>query len=403
MVNTNVVKAEYFFNSDPGFGNGTNIAITPGSLVADQIINLNVNSLPIGINQLYIRSLNSAGSWSITNRFLFLKNERGDAITQIEYFYDTDPGFGKGIPVAINKSNIVSNYLVPVNVTGLTQGEHTLYFRTLGENGWSITNKKTFNVITSVAAPLINVNSVTQKVNCAWNSFRISFHATGTYTQGNRFTVQLSDKNGSFANPAVIGDTLTTRSSEVFCLLPSRLEDGTNYRIRVVSSQEPVTGISGIDAITIHDRPNLGGDTTAHIVCQGETVNLIPLYSTNAFTSVNWNTNNTQTAPVGNYRLIVSNVHGCYDTAFATVQQDVNIWTGAVNTNWHEAGNWSTGKIPYEKTHAIIDGTAANPCEIKDTDASAASVQMRSGGNIALLNDRKLLIQANCNPLPTGQ
>jgi hypothetical protein len=403
LTSSPVSKAEYFFNTDPGFGKGTNISLTPGNSVTDLMVNLNVQQLPMGINQLYLRTMNNLGAWSITNKFMFLKNQQGDAISQVEYFYDTDPGFGNGIPVAINTINTLSNYLVPVNVTGLSQGQHTMYLRTKGTTGWSLTNTKTFDVTTAVAAPLINVNSVTSKVNCAWGSFRISFHATGTYTSGNRFTVQLSDKDGSFANPIIIGDTLTTKSSEVFCVLPRNLQDGTNYRIRVVSSTQPVTGISGIDAITIRDRPNLGADTTAHIVCQGETINLVPLYNTTGYTSVNWNTNNLTTAPVGQYRLIVANIYGCSDTAFATVQQDVNRWTGAINSNWHVAGNWSTGKIPYEKTHVVIDGTATNPCEIKDTDGAAASVQLMSGANITLLNNRLLQIQARCNPLPVSQ
>jgi hypothetical protein len=403
LASSQVSKAEYFFNTDPGFGNGTNIMLTPGASVNDVMVNLNVQQLPLGINQLYLRTMNTLGQWSISNRFMFLKNQQGDAVSEVEYFYDTDPGFGNGIPVAINSISTLSDYLVPVNVTGLSQGQHTMYLRTKGTTGWSLTNTKTFEVTTAVAAPLINVNSVTSKVNCAWGSFRISFHATGTYTSGNRFTVQLSDKDGSFANPIVIGDTLTTKSSEVFCVLPSRLEDGTNYRIRVVSTTQPVTGISGIDAITIRDRPDLGSDTTAHIVCQGETVNLVPLYNTSGFASVQWSTSNLTSAPVGQYRLIVSNVYGCLDTAFATVQQDVNRWTGAVNNNWHVAGNWSTGKIPYEKTHVIIDGTAANPCELKDTDGAAASVQVRAGASITLLNNRVLNIQAKCNPLPSGQ
>ncbi|TAD92614.1 MAG: hypothetical protein EAY75_02110 [Bacteroidetes bacterium] len=402
LPTSNVARAEYFFNTDPGFGNGTPVNITPGAAAADVLVNLNVQALPLGINQLYLRTANAAGQWSITNRAPFVKNRQGDAITRIEYFYDTDPGFGNGIPVAINPTTQLGNYTVPINISGLAVGEHTAYLRTFSSGGWSITNTKAFTIATATAAPLINVNSVTSKVNCAWAKFRISFHATGTYTAGNRFTVQLSNADGSFASPIVIGDTLTTRSSEVFCTLPPRLPDGTNYRIRVVSSTQPVTGISGIDAITIRDRPDLGSDTTAFIVCQGETVNLLPLYATDTFATAAWNFAPAQTAPAGQYRLIVANVYGCADTAFATVRQDVNRWTGAINANWHNPGNWSSGKIPNEKTHVIVDSNTINPCQISQSDATAASVQVRNGGNVGLLNNRVLHVQARCSPLPTG-
>jgi hypothetical protein len=398
----NLAKAEYFFNTDPGFGNGTNIAITPGATVNDVLLNLNTGSLPTGLNNLYVRSQNANGSWGLTNKWLFWNDGRSGNVTQVEYFYNTDPGFGNGIPVAINATTMLADYLVPVNVTGLTVGQHILYLRTRSERGWSITNKDTFQVTQTVATPLINVNSVTSKVNCAWGAFRISFHATGTYNTGNRFTVQLSDKDGSFASPITIGDTLTTRSSEVYCLLPTHLPDGDNYRIRVVSSNQVVTGISGIDAITIHDRPELGADTTSYIVCQGETYNLVPLYSTAGYTTADWSASNPSAAPAGTYSLIVSNIYGCRDTALATVKQDVAVWTGAVSKNWHTPGNWSTNRIPNEKTHVIIDGAAINSCEMTDNDGAAASVQMRSSGSIKLLNGRKLMIEATCNPLPSG-
>jgi hypothetical protein len=169
-----------------------------------------------------------------------------------------------------------------------------------------------------------------------------------------------------------------------------------------VSSSTPVTGISGIDAITIHDRPELGADTSVYIVCQGETYNLLPLYNTAGYTTAGWSTNTPETAPAGTHRLIVSNVYGCKDTAQAFVKQDVAIWTGAISKNWHTPGNWSTNKIPNEKTHVIIDGSAVNPCEMGDNDGTAASVQMRQGGSIKLLNNRNLLIEAKCDPLPSG-
>jgi hypothetical protein len=405
-----VAGAEYFINNDPGFGNGKPIAVTTALDIPALLSNIETDTMQPGIHRLYVRTRSSNGRWSLTSNYPFAviapypaAPEAPVPIAQVEYYIDSDPGFGNGIPVAINATNPLNGYLVPVNVTGLTQGLHILYLRSRSDRGWSITNTDTFGITQTSPAPLINVNSVTSKVNCAWGSFRISFHATGTYTAGNRFTVQLSDKDGSFANPSTIGEALTTRSSEVYCVLPPHLPDGNNYRIRVVSSNQAVTGISGIDAITIYDRPELGADTAAYIVCQGETYNLVPLYNTSGYTTANWSTANPGAAPAGTYSLIVSNIYGCRDTAQAFVKQDVAFWKGTVNKNWHNPANWNTGRIPNEKTHVIIDSTAANPCEMTESDGTAASVQMRNGGNIQLLNGRKLMIEARCNPLPTGQ
>ncbi|MBK8685500.1 MAG: hypothetical protein IPN26_11150 [Bacteroidetes bacterium] len=64
----NIVKIEYFFDNDPGFGNGTSAPITPGSNIANLNINADVSALPSGIHQLYVRCQDANGQWSITNR-----------------------------------------------------------------------------------------------------------------------------------------------------------------------------------------------------------------------------------------------------------------------------------------------------------------------------------------------
>ena len=49
-----IVEGEYFFNSDPGFGNGIPISFT-----ADSIVNINfdadISSLADGFNMLFVR------------------------------------------------------------------------------------------------------------------------------------------------------------------------------------------------------------------------------------------------------------------------------------------------------------------------------------------------------------
>jgi hypothetical protein len=59
--------------------------------------------------------------------------------------------------------------------------------------------------------------------------------------------------------------------------------------------------------------------------------------------------------------------------------------------------------VPTEVTHVIMVGGSPNACEITDTDGAAASVQVKSGGYISLQNNRKLMVQANCSPLPAGK
>ena len=398
----NITKAEYYFDNDPGFGFATNIPVTAGADLQDVSFASGTQFLTTGLHVLNLRSRNAQGKWSVTNQLLFYKQPPAPGgITAIEYFYDSEPGFGQGIPVAINPITNLADYLVPVNITGLTVGPHKMFLRSRSSNGWSVTNIFPFDVNTAAATPFININSITNKENCTWNTFRISFHATGNFLPNNKFTVQLSDSSGAFIAPINIGQVTAQRSSIVSCQLPAHLTSSASYRIRVISSNNAVTGVPSLDSVNIHDRPNLGNDTTVFIVCANETLNLLPLYNTTGLVS-NWSIVTPTQAPAGNHQLIVTNIYGCRDSAIATVRQDVTFWTGVVSSNWHDAANWSTLKIPTEKSHVIIPGTAIRSCEIIDTEGFAASVQVRNGGVISLRNNHTLLVKANCSPLPTG-
>ncbi|WP_315820969.1 hypothetical protein [Paraflavitalea speifideaquila] len=66
----NIVLAEYFFDSDPGFGNGTPVALTPGINIADLVFSANIAALPDGNHTLFLRSKDD---WSITAIASFLK------------------------------------------------------------------------------------------------------------------------------------------------------------------------------------------------------------------------------------------------------------------------------------------------------------------------------------------
>jgi hypothetical protein len=150
-------------------------------------------------------------------------------------------------------------------------------------------------------------------------------------------------------------------------------------------------------------RDFLGNDTSVTIICSNETFNLLTLYTTPANLTYNWSAATPTATGLGIYTLIATNQSGCVDTAQATLKQEIAIWNGSVSNNWHTAANWNNGEIPSEITHVIIPGSAANPCQIKDTDATAASVQAKASGSFSIINNRILLISGTCVQLPTGQ
>lgn len=74
-------------------------------------------------------------------------------------------------------------------------------------------------------------------------------------------------------------------------------------------------------------------------------------------------------------------------------------WTGAISSDWHTAGNWSTGYVPGGATHVII-GAAANMCVIGTAHAMAHSVQVLDGGRLEQRHGYRLQLVGRCTQLP---
>lgn len=164
-----------------------------------------------------------------------------------------------------------------------------------------------------------------------------------------------------------------------------------------------LTGCSDTVAVTITDnvKPVLGADTSVYHTCPGEFTNLLPLYTTTGLTAV-WNTGNPSSVAPGTYRLVVTNNFGCTDTAFANVILETAVWKGTVSNNWHTEGNWSTNLVPSERTHVIIPAATPNICVIKNADGIAASIQVKTGATMQIINSHKLDIKGKCNTLPAN-
>jgi len=145
IADATVNKLEYFIDTDPGFGNATDISITAGNNITNIAIPIDVSSLSKGLHNVYIRSKGDAGNWSISNRWLFMKDITSATVSKLEYFIDTDPGFGNGTDVSITASGNISDVLIPIDITSLSKGFHNLYLRSTGNTGsWSLTNRWLF-------------------------------------------------------------------------------------------------------------------------------------------------------------------------------------------------------------------------------------------------------------------
>ena len=143
-----IQKVEYFIDTDPGFGSGINIPITSGSTVtANLSIPLSLG-LPSGFHKFHIRAKNSNGVWSMVNAQNFFKTNDLPTIQNIvklEYFIDTDAGFGQGINIPITANTTVNqglNIPLPLN---LPIGFHKFFIRGKDASGkWSSVFSQSF-------------------------------------------------------------------------------------------------------------------------------------------------------------------------------------------------------------------------------------------------------------------
>jgi hypothetical protein len=145
--------------------------------------------------------------------------------------------------------------------------------------------------------------------------------------------------------------------------------------------------------------PKATADTVVFLPCSNSAFNLTTLVENYNF-AARWNTARPDSAIAGTYELRINNAGKCLDTMQAVVRLDVATWTGAASSNWHDAANWSTNRVPGVLTHVIIPAGAPNPCMVSTADAVCASVQARTGGNIRTQNGRLLFINGRCTELP---
>lgn len=132
------VKAiEYFFDKDPGVGQ----AIQKGASMTDGTLTMafdvNTDGLSEGVHHIGIRTLTD-GTWSETKYRQFLvRRIEDDYVAHLEYFWNNDPGVGKGYVVDITPGKEVTVEF-DADLVELAEGTHALGLRAQSQSGnWS--------------------------------------------------------------------------------------------------------------------------------------------------------------------------------------------------------------------------------------------------------------------------
>jgi len=139
-------QAEYFWDTDPGEGNGTTITASDGNFNSafEKIAISGLGAPSVGLHKFCVRVKDNLGVWSpvVTN---VIKVESTTtptpvSLSQAEYFWDTDPGEGNATPLLSTDGNFNSAF-EKAAVTGLnapSAGKHKFSIRVKDNQGvWS--------------------------------------------------------------------------------------------------------------------------------------------------------------------------------------------------------------------------------------------------------------------------
>ncbi|MCI5057760.1 MAG: T9SS type A sorting domain-containing protein [Flavobacteriales bacterium] len=164
-----VDKAEYFWDNDPGAGNGNALLAFDGNFdeAIESIYNSTSNLPGSGAHMLGIRVKDGAGTWGPT--FSIVTNildslsvaVRDIEVSKAEFFIDTDPGTGNASSLLAFDGNFdeaieaISNSTV---LTTLNPGIHTLNVRSRdGDNNWGPVFSTVFHVLDDLSNDLRNI------------------------------------------------------------------------------------------------------------------------------------------------------------------------------------------------------------------------------------------------------
>jgi len=147
-----LVTAEYFIDADPGEGNGIPISGTYGdTTVTVSLTGISTTGISYGTHIIFTRFQDSEGNWGQTGAALLNISDpdlNPKTLTTAEYYIDTDPGEGNGIPISGTYGDTtVTVSITGISTTGISYGTHIIFTRFQDSEGnWGQTGASLLNI-----------------------------------------------------------------------------------------------------------------------------------------------------------------------------------------------------------------------------------------------------------------
>lgn len=142
-----VIRGEYWIDSDPGFGQAFPFvpALVPSTDILPTEIQVSLAGRGVGFHVIGFRTQDDALRWGLTNlKSIYVADSSHGEIVEVEYFWDTDPGFGLSTldTVLANPAMEWADTVVASIPWGTTPwNDHYLFMRSKDNRGrWSLTN-----------------------------------------------------------------------------------------------------------------------------------------------------------------------------------------------------------------------------------------------------------------------
>ncbi|EMQ94522.1 hypothetical protein D778_00475 [Xanthomarina gelatinilytica] len=160
----NIDGFEYYVDTDPGIGNGTQLSVAAMETI-DQSFNIPTAALSSGSHKLFIRAKNSDGTYGAYDNVAFSINHSPAVfnnydITAAEYYFGTDPGTGNATAITIPTGETLDENLAFLTNT-LPQGSHRAFVRVKNANDvWSLYDHIVFSVVPLAEINIADINSI---------------------------------------------------------------------------------------------------------------------------------------------------------------------------------------------------------------------------------------------------